>query len=168
MKLLRTITDQDILGTAGLSDAKPVVKARAIVCNEAGLYAVICAGRDRQYTLPGGGVEDGESPEEAIRREIREETGCECLTLEELGIVEENRAHCSSTRTTFFYAAQACSSEKGPCFTKEELDEDTVLGWYPLEEMLRLITVPSYAAPHGRFMQARDTAALEGWLQTLR
>ena len=30
------------------------------------------------WALPGGSVENGETPEEAIKRQFEEETGCEC------------------------------------------------------------------------------------------
>ncbi len=40
------------------------------------------------WLLPGGGVDEGESAEEALRREMREETGCEVADLEHIATYE--------------------------------------------------------------------------------
>lgn len=43
-------------------------------------------GRRAAWTLPGGGLEEGEDPEHAVRREVREETGFRVVVDELLGI----------------------------------------------------------------------------------
>ena len=71
------------------------VIARAIVVDDAGSFYFVRAVRDDDFgaaTLietPGGGVEPGETPEEAVRRELREELGAEAAVLGELGVVSD-------------------------------------------------------------------------------
>ena len=43
-------------------------------------------GRRVAWTMPGGGLEEGEDPELAVRRDLREETGFHIETTELLGI----------------------------------------------------------------------------------
>lgn len=43
-------------------------------------------GRRAAWTLPGGGLEPGEDPEDAVRREVMEETGYRAEVVELLGI----------------------------------------------------------------------------------
>lgn len=51
------------------------------------------------WCLPGGGLARGESPEDAVRRETREEIGCEVTGLRCIGVLDEtisgspHRAH---------------------------------------------------------------------------
>lgn len=76
---------------ADLSAAKPVLGVAAVIWNDA--QAVLLIRRTKeprkgQWSLPGGKVEFGESLEDAVRREVREETGLEIALLGLAGVAE--------------------------------------------------------------------------------
>lgn len=60
--------------------------ARIIVENEAGQILVIQRMDDGNIGIPAGALEEGETIEECIRREVWEETGIQILDLEVIGI----------------------------------------------------------------------------------
>lgn len=68
---------------------------RAIVYDDGGFFYFVRAVRDDEFgaaTLietSGGGMEPGEEPEAALRRELREELGAEVELLCELGVVSD-------------------------------------------------------------------------------
>ncbi|MFT4235690.1 MAG: NUDIX hydrolase [Microbacterium sp.] len=64
------------------------VAAYAIITDEAGrvLLSRWIDGKRPAWTLPGGGMEPGEHPEQTVKREVREETGYEVAVGELLGI----------------------------------------------------------------------------------
>lgn len=64
------------------------VAAYAVVTDDSDrvLLARWTEGRRIAWTMPGGGLEDGEDPQDAVRREVREETGYSTEVGELLGI----------------------------------------------------------------------------------
>jgi len=69
-----------------MSDTGVVRSAAWFEVRQGRLLTVRSGDRDR-YFLPGGKPEAGESPEEAMRREVREELGCELREVRLLGEV---------------------------------------------------------------------------------
>ena len=160
MRRLATLTDLDILGTPGLSSAKPRLTARAVAVNPAGQLAVMYAAKYDIHTLPGGGVEEGESIEAALRREIAEETGCTITSIEPLGIIEENRAHADYTQINHYYIVRTTDDTLHPHLTALEAENGICAMWCSFDEAYQRIAAPVFDRPQGKFLQARDMKAL--------
>lgn len=165
MKLIREITDLDIIGTDGRSNAKPRYTARAILRNSQNLYAVMYSEVFDFYSFPGGGIDPGEDVIHALRREVLEETGCLCSRITEIGMVKENRGQSNYTQISYYFSAVTDDKVLDPSFTKDEEINKTSVSWYPLEEAVKLITLPVYETVQRKFLQARDIAALNEYLK---
>lgn len=165
MKVIAELNDMLLLGQPGCSDAKPRLTARAVLRRSDGLYAVMYVGKYGIYILPGGGVDEGESIEDALRREIAEETGCGCKTIRALGVVSENRAHADYTQLSYYYAVETDGPETALQLTEAEMENGSELQWHTLETLLHLIGDPVHEVKQRKYLQARDMAALKEYMQ---
>ena len=163
MNRIAFLTDADILGLPGLSAANPRLTARAIVMSPDNRCAVMYAEKFGIHTLPGGGVEEGESIEEALVREITEETGCTIESFEPLGYVEENRAHADYTQISYYYIVHTADDVLTPHLTGPEAANGTRAMWCTLEEACERIAAPVFERPQQKYLQARDVAALTAY-----
>lgn len=160
MKQIAEITDMDILNKDGYSNAEPRITARAILENTNNLFAIMYSDDFDFYSFPGGGVEKAEDILEALKREIKEETGCNCSAIEELGFVKENRAYCDYTQISYYFFVRTNDTELRPVFTEAEKKHKTTVNWYSLDDVIKLIKEPFYDNIQRRFLQARDIAVL--------
>jgi ADP-ribose pyrophosphatase YjhB (NUDIX family) len=80
----------DYLNDPGAPRANSIVPAvSAIVINEAGSILLILRTDNGYWSIPGGGVEPGETLKEAAAREVREETGIDCEVTGLVGIYSD-------------------------------------------------------------------------------
>ena len=161
MKQICELNDRIVLGTVGMSAKTPRITARAIVKNKDGLYAVMYADKFKLHSLPGGGVEDGEDVLTALRREVYEETGCVCDKIQELGIVSENRASLDYTQINYYFMVTTAQTPGENHLTESELESRTVVKWVTFDELVRLINEQEFDRIQGKYLKARDVAALK-------
>lgn len=163
MKQICELNDKIVLGTEGMSTKAPLITARAIVKNQDGLYAVMYADKFKLHSLPGGGVEDGEDVLTALRREVYEETGCVCDEIQELGIVAENRASLDYAQINYYFVVTTTNTPGENHLTEAEQDSRTVVEWHTFDEMVRLINEQEFDRVQGKYLKARDVAALKAY-----
>ena len=139
--LIVRITDETF-GDVSKEFNNPRVRkgARGIICREDGKIAVFCKKNKNEYKLPGGGIDDGESPEEAFRREVKEEAGCEVKDIELLGITEELKSHDNFQQISYVFTAKVVLIKDELSLTQKEIDEGGCLLWMSPESALEEIT----------------------------
>lgn len=96
----------------------------------------------RGWEFPGGMVEPGESLQEALVREIREETGVNVFVEGFIGI-------CKNIETDIVNIDFICQYSGGDLRTSEE---STEVKWVPEEEALKMITFPLTKKRLGRML----------------
>lgn len=140
MKLITKITDADI-GEKVYEINNPTTRkaVRAILLNDIGEIALLHKSKKNEYKLIGGGVENEETLEQALKREVLEESGCEIDILRELGYVEEYRTINNFVQISYIYVAKVSNDTKKLYLTEQEEDEGSKLCWYKPEIALKQI-----------------------------
>lgn len=159
-KLIISISDKDITGSDKLSAAEPRIAVNAVLFDNDGNIAISFMGKYDLHTLPGGGIEADENLHTALKREILEETGCECEIIEELGHIIENRFEHDFTQKRYYYIARILGEKGSLQLTEEEIEANTTVMWITLEEALKIISEKEHENYQRKFIQKRDIAAL--------
>ncbi|MBO5479483.1 MAG: NUDIX domain-containing protein [Clostridia bacterium] len=138
MKLIAKITDEDI-GEEKVPMDNPFHRkaARGIVLDNDENMAVFYKKNKNQYKLPGGGLDENESFEEAFIREVREEVGCEVQIISCLGYTEEYKTKSNYIQTSYVFVGRVIKKLENLELTKMEQDEGGERLWMTPEEALK-------------------------------
>ena len=157
MELLKTIEYPDEKGD--VSKYRKRHASRAIVIKDDKI-ALLFVSKIGYYKLPGGGIKKGESIEEALHREVKEETGCEIEIFKEVGKTLEIRHLWKILQTSFCFIARV-SKIREPDFTKKEKEDGFKLVWKTLDEAIALVGANKSKDYQGGFVNQRDILFLK-------
>ncbi len=115
-------------------------RAAVVIIHEGRVLLMHRRKADRDYwVVPGGGVEEGETVEQAARREVEEETGLEVTLDRELWTRDRD-----GQAEHYFLAAGFHGELRlgGPEIERQSAQNVYRLEWVPLRELERIALVP--------------------------
>lgn len=140
MKFLREIRNSDVFeGTSDITDSFSWTResVRIIIFDESDNVAILHSKKRDYGTLPGGGIEKGETSFDAAIREAKEETGCDIYDLKEVGYIMSYNHKPDRAEKTFCYHGHLQGEKEPPNFTPDELVEEYEVLWLPLQDVIR-------------------------------
>ena len=143
---------------------------RAILRDKDGNIAIQNIQRDEFHKLPGGGMDTGESLEEAVAREVKEEVGCNCKVGTLLGMTIEYRNKYNLLQVSYAFIADVVGEIGEPELEQAEIDEGLVNIWLPATEALekiRLEATQKHEKYEVNFILKREINFLEEYLRAV-
>jgi 8-oxo-dGTP diphosphatase len=140
-------------------DYRPRTAARAVL-RKGNTIALLHVSNHNYYKLPGGGVDEGESIETGLIREVKEEVGCTFNLLGEVGEILEHRSQHELVQTSHCFLAEL-DKEGEPEYTDTEIAGGFKLVWVPFIEALELVRNSKPNNYSGKFIIKRDLEFLE-------
>ena len=181
MREITIIRDEDI-GLDPKNSGKVTTTreaVRAILLDSDGKIGMIEATTGNYYKLPGGGVDEGESHEQALRRELIEEAGYEIEIKAELGYTIEYRCQWPKfprsglEQYSYCYVARA-GTFVGAAPEEDEAADGFELVWLELDEAIKRLAnvIPHTSAGSDeydmQFYTLRERLILEAYKQSIR
>lgn len=169
MKILAEINEAGLGlgGTEKLGEHYELRKsARAILLNDKGEMATQYLQTYTFHKLPGGGVEQGESLEEAVLREIKEEVGCDAKINSLIGVVIEYRTgEYNMIQISYAFSATVVGDIGTPKLEDGEKEEGQITLWLPPTVALANMKNDQAKKREGYFILKREIAFLEEYLK---
>lgn len=134
---------------------------RAIVLSETGDVYLLKMSARNYHKLPGGGIDAGETIEEALQRELFEEIGCPAEVTGEVGEIVEFRSEMSMEQHSYCYLAKQSGPLRETALEEDEVEDgaETVVA-ATIDDAIALLEADEPNNYDGKFIQKRDLTFL--------
>jgi 8-oxo-dGTP diphosphatase len=130
--------------------------------------AFLYVSTEKYHKLPGGGIEPGESKEQAFIREISEETGCTARILSDRpqnSLIIETRHQYQLVQFSYIFAAEVVGQPGKQHLEENEIAEGHDLIWIPVKDANAVLNADRPEGYEARFIHARDLSILNFYLK---
>lgn len=170
MKLLAELTDKSVSkeNIEFFGEYKIRKAVRAILFNDKNEIALLYSPKYEFHKLPGGGIEPKENMKSALKREIKEETGCEIKIEKEIGKISEIKDKHGQKQISYCYFATVTKFSYNLNLTKEEKEELGIkLFWTSLKNAVKLFEKDDPEDYTAKFIVKRDIIFLNEALKSI-
>lgn len=135
--------------------------ARAIIFDLDDNVALMKVAQGKFHKVPGGGIDEGELPLEALTRECIEEAGVTIILPIELGLVTEIKKTDKIIQNSYCYIVSIIGEKKKLQLTDSEKENGFELLWLPLSTAINLVIDDGYSSLLGRYIFERELVMLK-------
>jgi 8-oxo-dGTP diphosphatase len=134
---------------------------RAIVLDNENNIALLHVTKRGYYKLPGGGVDEGEDTMKALKRECKEEIGCDIEIVGEVGTTVEYWKEDVEKQTSHCFIAKLVGEKGTPQLTEGEKEKGFETVWVPYDKARALLESSARDDWEAEYIVPRELLFLE-------
>lgn len=145
------------------------IAARAVIIDDNLDIPILSVHNGAYYKIPGGKIEEGEDLTSGLRREIKEEVGCNIEIIGIVGECEFIMPEKNNVNYSICYLAKLAGDRGVPHFEAEEIERGFKLIWMNIDRAIETFEkcLPNVIIPHRRLIHSRDLNFLKQTKQLL-